>query len=165
MSCSLICVHFKVLSVLLWPVFLAVMMHTGMHLCVIFSHYKKNLSSMLPSLQLQFRLLYSICYKCHVQSCTTFHGVVHLYIKRNSDIVQRMLEKSLFLETGRQNLINTVELRWFELVGTVDASSTYPCVRAIPSLTIFRLVHVYFMSSRTPRFFHPKLQSARDTCH
>ena len=31
----------------------------------------------------------------------------------------------------------TVELRWLELVGTVGASSTHPCVRAIPSLTIF----------------------------
>ena len=46
----------------------------------------------------------------------------------------------------------TVELRWLELVGTVGASSTHPCVRAIPSLTIFKLVHVYFMSSRTARF-------------
>ena len=60
---------------------------------------------------------------------------------------------------------NTVELRWLELVGTVGASSTHPCVRAIPSLTIFMLVHVYFMSSRTPRFYRPKLQSARDICH
>ena len=48
---------------------------------------------------------------------------------------------------------DTVELLWLELVRTVGASSTYPCVRAIPSLTIFKLVHVYFMSSRTPRFF------------
>ena len=47
----------------------------------------------------------------------------------------------------------TVERRWLELVGTVGASSTDPCVRGIPSLTIFKLVHVYFMSSRTPRSF------------
>ena len=47
--------------------------------------------------------------------------------------------------------VTTVELRWLELVGTVVANSTHPCVRAIPSLTIFKLVHVYFMSSRTPR--------------
>ena len=59
----------------------------------------------------------------------------------------------------------TVELRWLELVGPVGASSTHPCVRAIPNLTIFKLVHVNFMSSRTPRFFRPKLQSARDTRH
>ena len=38
---------------------------------------------------------------------------------------------------------NTVELRWLELVGTIGGSSTHPCVRAIPSLTIFKLVHVY----------------------
>ena len=50
------------------------------------------------------------------------------------------------------NTVNTVELRWLELVGTVGASSTHPCVRAIPSLTIFKLVHVYYMSSWTPRF-------------
>ena len=37
---------------------------------------------------------------------------------------------------------NTVELRWLELVGTVCASSTHPCDRAIPSQTIFELVHV-----------------------
>ena len=49
--------------------------------------------------------------------------------------------------------VSTVELRWLELVRTVGASSTHPCVQAIPSLTIFKLVHVYFMSSRTPRFF------------
>ena len=48
---------------------------------------------------------------------------------------------------------DTVELRWLELVGTVCASSTHPCVRAIPSLTIFKLVHVYSMSSRTSRLF------------
>ena len=47
----------------------------------------------------------------------------------------------------------TVELRWLDLVGTVDASSTPPCVRAIPSLTIFKLIHVYFMPSRTAHFF------------
>ena len=52
---------------------------------------------------------------------------------------------------------NTVELRWLKLVGTVGVSSTHPCVRAIPSLTIFKLVHVYFMSSRTPRFLSPKV--------
>ena len=52
---------------------------------------------------------------------------------------------------------NTVELRWLELVGTVGASSTHPCVRAIPCLTIFKLVHVYFMSSRTPRFLSIKV--------
>ena len=52
---------------------------------------------------------------------------------------------------------HTVKLRWLELVGTVGASSTHPCVRAIPSLTIFKLVHVYFMSSRTPRFLSTKL--------
>ena len=56
----------------------------------------------------------------------------------------------------------TVELRWLELVGTVGASSTHPCVRAIPSLTIFKLVHVHSMSSWTPRFYRPKLQSASD---
>ena len=33
----------------------------------------------------------------------------------------------------------TVELRWLELVGTVCASSTHPCVRAIPGLTIFQV--------------------------
>ena len=49
--------------------------------------------------------------------------------------------------------VNTVELRWLELGGTVGVSSTHACVRAIPSLTIFKLVHMYFMSSRTPRFF------------
>ena len=59
----------------------------------------------------------------------------------------------------------TVELWWLELVGTVGASSTHPCVRATPCLTIFKLVHVNFMSSRTPRFFRPKLQSACDTRH
>ena len=62
----------------------------------------------------------------------------------------------------------TVELRWLKLVGTVGASSTHPCVRAIPSLTIFKLVHVYFMSSRTPRLLSTnflKLQSACDACH
>ena len=47
----------------------------------------------------------------------------------------------------------TVKLRWLELVGTLSASSTHPRVRAIPSLTIFKFVHVNFMSSRTPRFF------------
>ena len=46
---------------------------------------------------------------------------------------------------------------WLELVGTVGASSTHPCVRAIPSLTIFKLVHVYFMSSRTSRFLSTKV--------
>ena len=51
------------------------------------------------------------------------------------------------------NFPSTVELRWLELVGTVGASSTHQCVRAIPSLTLFKLVHVYFMSSRTPRYF------------
>ena len=35
---------------------------------------------------------------------------------------------------------DTVELRWLELVGTVGASSTHPCVRAIPSLMIFQVV-------------------------
>ena len=57
----------------------------------------------------------------------------------------------------------TVELRWLELVGTVGASSTHPCVRAIPSLTIFKLVHVYFMSSRTGRFFIDKSCKAHVT--
>ena len=51
----------------------------------------------------------------------------------------------------------TVELRWLELVGTVCASSTNPCVRAIPSLTIFKLVHVYSMSSRTSRLLSTKV--------
>ena len=59
--------------------------------------------------------------------------------------------------------IYTVELRWLELVGTVGASSTHPCVRAIPSLTNFKLVHMYFMSSRTPRFFSTKV--AKRTGH
>ena len=36
-------------------------------------------------------------------------------------------------------LAYTVELRWLELVGTVGTSSTHPCVRAIPSLTIFQV--------------------------
>ena len=31
------------------------------------------------------------------------------------------------------NVLNTVELRWLELVGTVGASLTHPYVRAIPS--------------------------------
>ena len=53
----------------------------------------------------------------------------------------------------RYELWYTVELRWLELVGTIGASSTHPCVRAIPSLTILKLVHVFFMSSRTPRFY------------
>ena len=47
----------------------------------------------------------------------------------------------------------TVKLRWLELVGTIDASSTHPCVRAIPSLTNFKLIHVYSITSRTPCFF------------
>ena len=46
----------------------------------------------------------------------------------------------------------TVELRWLELVGTVGASSTHPYVRAIPSLTIFKLVHVYFVITDTTFF-------------
>ena len=50
----------------------------------------------------------------------------------------------------------TVELPWLELVGTVGASSTHPCVRVIPSLSIFKLVHVYFMSLRTPHFLLTK---------
>ena len=55
----------------------------------------------------------------------------------------------------------TVELRWLKLVMIVGASTTHPCVRAIPSLTIFKLGHVYFKSS----FYRPKLQRACDTCH
>ena len=50
----------------------------------------------------------------------------------------------------------TVELRLLELVGTVGATSTHPCIRVILSLTIFKLVHVYFMSSRTSRFLSIK---------
>ena len=63
-----------------------------------------------------------------------------------------------FIWDGKPEKIkrNTVELRWLELVGTVGASSTHPCVRAIPSLPIFKLVHVYFMPSRTPRFLSTK---------
>ena len=69
----------------------------------------------------------------------------------------------MLAQKERQNILtpnlndtSTVELRWLELVGTVVASSTHPCVRAIPGLTIFKLVHVYFMSSRTPRFLSIK---------
>ena len=58
---------------------------------------------------------------------------------------------------------HTVELRWLELVGTVCASPTHPCVRAIPSLTIFKLVHVYSMSSRTSRLLSTKV--AKRTWH
>ena len=46
----------------------------------------------------------------------------------------------------------TVELRWLKFIRTVGASSTHPCVRVIPGLTIFKLVHVYFMSSWTTHF-------------
>ena len=53
--------------------------------------------------------------------------------------------------------IFTVKLRWLELVGTIGASSTHPCVQAIPSLTIFKLVPVSFMSSWTPRFLLTKV--------
>ena len=53
--------------------------------------------------------------------------------------------------------LHTVELRWLELVWTVGVSLTHPCVRAILSLTIFKLVHMYFMSSWTPRFFSTKV--------
>ena len=60
---------------------------------------------------------------------------------------------------------HTVELRWLKLIGTLGASSTHLCVGAIHSLTNFKLVHVYFMSSWTPCYFRPKLQSACDTCH
>ena len=45
--------------------------------------------------------------------------------------------------TEPKSVYSTVELRWLELVGTVGASSTHPCVRAIHSLPIFKLVHVY----------------------
>ena len=58
---------------------------------------------------------------------------------------------------GDQRVICTVELRWLELAGTLRASSTHPCVGVIPSLTIFKLVHVYFMSSRTARFLSAKV--------
>ena len=47
--------------------------------------------------------------------------------------------------------------------GPSGASSTHPCVRAIPSLPIFKLVHVYLMSSRTPRFLLTK--GAKRTWH
>ena len=56
-----------------------------------------------------------------------------------------------------------LELRWLELVGTVGESSTHPCVRAIPSLAIFKWVHVYFMSSRTSHFLWTKV--AKRTWH
>ena len=45
----------------------------------------------------------------------------------------------------------------------VCASSTHPCVRAIPSLTIFKLVHVYSISSRTSRLLSTKV--AKRTWH
>ena len=48
----------------------------------------------------------------------------------------------------------TVELRLLELVGTVGASLTHPCVRAVPSLPIFKLVHVYFYAITDTTFFY-----------
>ena len=51
----------------------------------------------------------------------------------------------------------TVELGWLKLVGTIGVSSTHPYVQAISSLKIFKLVHAYFMSSRTPCFFSTKV--------
>ena len=57
----------------------------------------------------------------------------------------------------RSGNVNTVKLLWLELVGTICASSTHPCVRAIPSLTIFKLVHVYSMSSQTSRLLSTKV--------
>ena len=60
----------------------------------------------------------------------------------------------------------TVELRWLELVGTVGASSTHPCVRAIPSLTIFQVGScVLYVITDTTFFYRPKLQSTRDAYH
>ena len=61
---------------------------------------------------------------------------------------------NLLNELGKKD---TVELRWLELIGTVCVSSTHPCVRAIPSLTIFKLVHVYSMSSRKSRLLSTKV--------
>ena len=47
--------------------------------------------------------------------------------------------KRKYLKNVGQLQQSTVELRWLELVGTVGASSTHPCVQAIPSLTIFQV--------------------------
>ena len=54
----------------------------------------------------------------------------------------------------KKKTLSFSELQWLELVGTVGASSTHPCVQAIPSLTVFKLVHVYFMLSRRPLLMH-----------
>ena len=52
---------------------------------------------------------------------------------------------------------STVELRWLELVGTVGASSTHPCVRAILSLTNLKFGScvLYVISDTT--FFSTKV--------
>ena len=50
----------------------------------------------------------------------------------------------------------TVELRWLELVGTVSASWTHRWVRAIPGLTIFKGVQLYFMFTMVIRFLSIK---------
>ena len=50
----------------------------------------------------------------------------------------------------------TVELRWLELVGTIGVSSTHQWVQAIPGLTIFKGVHMYFMFTMDTMFLSIK---------
>ena len=86
-------------------------------------------------------------------SCSKYVGTIIANSLRTSrHYAANMISENLVSAVG-----NTVEPRWLELVGTVGVSSTHPCVRAIPSLTIFKLVHVYFMSSRTSRFLSTKV--------
>ena len=85
--------------------------------------------------------------------------LVPVRAKKSYHILNFLLQTSINVSDNSIAIVvhNTVELRWLELVGTVSASSTHPCVRAIPRSDNFQVGSCVLYAITDTTFFSTKV--------